>query len=81
MEIQRYLQDWPGIGITELRPNNGGYSIIVILDKPLQLVNILKQLPEVEDARECSAEKSETLDDNTPGKDRLRRIEITVENK
>ena len=78
VEIQRYLQDWPGIGITELRPNSNGYSIILALDKPIQLTNILKQLPEVEDAREDTVDKDEMLDGIAPSKDRVRRISITV---
>jgi hypothetical protein len=75
VEIQNYLRDWPGIGITELRPNNKGYLITVILDKPIQLVDILKQLPEVKDAREHSAE---ALVGGARSKDSLRRIAITV---
>ncbi len=78
MEIQRYLRDWPGVAITELRPNNDGYSITAILDKPIQLIDILKQLPEVEDARECTADKAGTLGDVAPGKNGLRKIAITV---
>ena len=78
VEIQRYLRDWPGIGITELRPNNNGYSITVILDKPMQLIDILRQLPEVEDAREYATDEADTLSDNAPGKDGLRRIAITI---
>jgi F0F1-type ATP synthase membrane subunit b/b' len=78
VEIQGYLRRWPGIGITELRPNNNGYSITVVLDKPIQLIDILKQLPEVENARECEGDKAEMLVDAAPGRDKLKRIAITV---
>ncbi len=78
VEIQKYLRDWPGIEITELSPHNNGYSIIVILYKPLQLIDILKQLPEVKDARECAAEEGEMPVDTAPDKDGLRRIAVTV---
>lgn len=73
VEIQSYLRDWPGIGISELRPSNNGYSIIVVLDKPIQLVDILKQLPEIGEARECAVEKS-----SAAGKCGARKIAITL---
>jgi hypothetical protein len=77
VEIQSYLRDWPGIGITELRPKNKGYSITLILEKPIQLIDILKQLPEVKDAAECTS-KAEVLVGDAPGKDCVRRISVTV---
>ena len=77
VEIQSYLRDWPGIGIAELRPKNKGYSITLILDKPIQLIDILRQLPEVKDATECTS-KAGVLVGDTPGKDNLRRISVTV---
>ena len=78
VEIQRYLRDWPGIGITELKPSNNGYSITISLNKPIQLVDILKQLPAVEDARECAADEAEVTVGGAPSQDGLRRIAVTV---
>ncbi len=69
--IQEYLEGWPGVGIKELRPNNGAYSIIVIIDKPIQLVNILRELPDVEEVSTSKAGDAETLGD-------LRKITITL---
>ena len=77
VEIQSYLRRWPGIGISELRPSNNGCLISLILDRPIQLIHILKQLPEVEDARECDPGDDGTVD-TAPGRGRLKRIEITV---
>lgn len=74
VEIQSYLRRWPGIGIRELRPNNNGCSIKVTLDRPMQLIDILKQLPEVKDARECSGKDGLS----SPGAEKLKRIEVTV---
>ncbi len=78
VEIQRYLRDWPGIGITELKPSSNGYLITLSLDKPIQLVDILKQLPAVEDARECAADGAEMAVGGAPSQDGLRRIAVTV---
>jgi vacuolar-type H+-ATPase subunit H len=75
VEIQSYLRDWPGIGIAELRPKNKGYSITLILDKPIQLIDILRQLPEVKEAAEC---KAEVLVGDAPSRDCPRRIAVTV---
>ena len=77
VEIQRYLRDWPGIGITELGPSRDGYSITLSLDKPMPLIDILKQLPAVEDARERVATRDE-LADTPPDKKSLKRIAVTV---
>lgn len=77
VEIQSYLREWPGIGIAELRPKNKGYLITLVLDKPMQLVDILKQLPEVKDATECTT-KAEVLVGDASGKDCPRKISVTV---
>ncbi|MFC1892961.1 hypothetical protein ACFLYR_02840 [Chloroflexota bacterium] len=78
VEIQRYLRDWPGIGITELKPDNNGYSITLSVDKPTQLVDILKQLPSVEDARECATDGAEVVVGGAPSQDGRKRIAVTV---
>ena len=44
----------------------------------MQLIDILKQLPEVEDAREYTAGNAGMMVDVVPSKDGLRRIAITV---
>ena len=72
VEIQRYLRDWPGVGITELKPGDKGYSIILALDKPIPLIEVLRQLPEVEDARNS---------DNVSSKGGVKRIAITARKK
>jgi hypothetical protein len=71
VEIQKYLRAWPGIGITELAPNNNGYSITLVIQKPIQLIDILKQLPEVDEANESTAEADKGE----------KRIQITVSKK
>lgn len=75
VEIQKYLRAWPGIGITELSPHNKGYSITVMLHKPMQLIDILKQLPEVDEAQEYTPEDG---DYDSPAKEGEKRIRITV---
>ena len=76
VEIQKYLRAWPGIGITELSPSkNKGYSITIVLQKPMQLIDILKELPEVDDARDYTPEDG---DIDTPCKEGGKRIRITV---
>ena len=72
VEIQRYLRDWPGVGITELKPGDKGYSITLALDKPIPLIEVLRQLPEVEDARNS---------DNVSSKGGVKRIAITARKK
>ncbi|HEY79286.1 MAG TPA: hypothetical protein G4O09_09255 [Dehalococcoidia bacterium] len=75
VEIQRYLRDWPGIGIIELGPGNGGYSITLSLDKPMPLIDILEQLPDIETAEE-RVDSGDGRD--APDKKGLKRIAITL---
>jgi hypothetical protein len=77
VEIQRYLRDWPGVGIIELGPSSDGYSITLSLDKPMPLLDILRQLPAIEDAREM-ADSGDGRDDAAPDKKGLKRIAITI---
>lgn len=81
VEIQKYLRAWPGIGITELSPQRKGYSITVVLHKPTQLIEILKQVPEVADAWEYSPEDEEAGDTGTTARDDKKRICVTVRSK
>ena len=78
VEIQKYLRAWPGIGITELSPHKNGYSITIVLHKPMQLIDILKQLPEVADAWEHTPEDSQSGDTDAPADDGKKRITVTV---
>ena len=78
VEIQKYLRAWPGIGITELSPHQKGYSITIVLQKPMQLIDILKQLPEVADAREYTPDDSESVDIDASANDGKIRIAVTV---
>jgi hypothetical protein len=77
VEIQRYLRDWPGIGIIELGPSSGGYSITLSLDKPMPLIDILKQLPDIELAEE-RIDSGDGRDDTAPDKKGLKRIAVTL---
>jgi hypothetical protein len=77
VEIQRYLRDWPGIGIIELGPKSGGYSITISLDKPMPLIDILKQLPDIEMAEE-RVDSGDGHGETTPDKKGLKRIAITL---
>jgi hypothetical protein len=72
VEIQRYLRDWPGIGIVALGPGSGGYVITLSLDRPMQLIDILKQLPSIDEAEEMDDS------DAAPDKKGLKRIAITL---
>ncbi len=77
VEIQRYLRDWPGIGIIELGPSSGGYSITLSLDRPMPLIDILKQLPDIEVAEE-RIDSGDGRDDTAPDKKGLKRIAVTL---
>jgi hypothetical protein len=77
VEIQRYLRDWPGVGIIELGPSSDGYSITLSLDKPMPLLDILKQLPAIEDARE-KTDSGDGRDGAALDKKGLRKIAITI---
>ena len=65
------------MGIIELGPSKDGYSITLSLDKPMPLIDILKQLPDIEDASERSATEDE-LANAAPGQRELKRIAITI---
>jgi vacuolar-type H+-ATPase subunit E/Vma4 len=75
VEIHRYLRDWPGIGIIELGPSSGGYSITLSLDRPMPLIDVLKQLPDIEAAEERvdSGDGNDATD-----KKGMKRIAITL---
>jgi hypothetical protein len=77
VEIQRYLRDWPGVGIIELGPSSDGYSITLSLDKPMPLLDILKQLPAIEDAKE-KTDSGDGRDGAALDKKGLRKIAITI---
>lgn len=81
VEIQSYLRRWPGISICELRPSDHGYSIMLILNKPTHLIDILRQWPGIEHVRECAADETETLAHADSGKDGLKRIALTISTK
>ncbi len=81
VEIQKYLRAWSGIGITELSPHDKGYSITVVLNKPMQLIDMLKQVPEVTDAREYTPDNQEAGDTGTSTRDGEKRICVTVRPK
>jgi vacuolar-type H+-ATPase subunit H len=85
MEIKRYLQNWPEIGISELGPTTDGYSIVAFLREPIQLIDILKELPEVSRIEEDTPNAGTTKDAGTtkangrPKKNcRPRKIKITL---
>lgn len=75
VEIQRFLRGCPGIEISELRPKNGGYTIVIVMDRPTQLLNILKELPEVSDINESTDDKAVMA---IPSEGRLRRLAVTL---
>ncbi len=76
MEMKRYLQNWPEIGIAELRPAKDGYSIIALLREPLQLIDILQGFPEVSHIDEDKEQAG-----TAPAEGLLRKVEVTLAGK
>ena len=79
MEIKRYLQNWPEIGISELGPTTDGYSIVVFLNKPIQLIDVLKEFPGVSRIDEDTPNAGTTKANGRPRKNaRPKKIKITL---
>ena len=65
MEIVTYLDNLPEVENTELIPNTERPSIVVSLREPIDLIGMLKTLPEIAHVEE---DKAETTDEGNPPK-------------
>jgi len=74
MEIVTYLDSLPEVKNTELIPHTDHPSIIVLLREPVDLIDMLRTLPEVAHVKEAAT-------DTTDAEDKPRKVQIRLAEK
>ncbi len=77
LEIDKHLETLPGVEATEIIPIAGKPVITIYLREPMQLTDVLSELPEVSQVEETEGEPATSGDGNKDG-EKSRKFQITL---
>ncbi len=77
LEIDKYLETLPGVEATEIIPIAGKPVITVYLREPMQLIDVLSELPEISQVEETEGEPA-TSGDGSKDEAKSRKFQITL---